>query len=164
MKMLDESGRRHRDVEARGPGGSLAITKGHEVIAECDELTVRADAGLETVPPSGTEVIPADIVLARPDELNRYTRNRLRNRCNLYHVVVHEPAAEAAPGTCQMQGNGVRCDAEGVVERLQSPLRCLAGRPDLESAFYVAGRAVLRFHGRMRNERIVVACRDSLGG
>src|SRR6266480_5506648 len=151
MKVLDESGRRHRNVEARGPGRSLAITKGHEVIAERDEVTVRADARLETVPPSGTVVIAADIVLARPDELNRSARNRFRNRRSLYHVVVHYPEAETAPGTCQMQGNSVGRDAEGVVERLQSPLRCLAGRPDLESAFFVARRAVLRFHGRMRN-------------
>src|SRR5256884_9180592 len=32
MKVLDESGRGHRNVEARGPGGGLAITKGHEMI------------------------------------------------------------------------------------------------------------------------------------
>src|SRR5204862_6093436 len=132
MKVLDESGRRHRNVEARGPGGSLPITEGHEVIAECDKVTVRADARLETVPPSGTVVIAADIVLARPDELNRYARNRLRNRRNLYHVAVHEPAAEAAPGPSQMQGNSVGRDADGVAEGLQSPLRCLAGRPDPE--------------------------------
>src|SRR5256886_4157353 len=86
MKVRDESGGRHRSVEAGGPGGSLAVTEGHEVIAECDEVTVRADARLETVPPSWTVVIAADIVLARPDELNRYARNRLRNRRNLYHV------------------------------------------------------------------------------
>src|SRR2546430_16130050 len=79
--------RGHRNVEPRGPGGSRAITKGHEVIAKCDELAVRADARLETVPPSGTVVIPADIVLARPDELNRYARNRLRNRRDRKSVV-----------------------------------------------------------------------------
>src|SRR6266513_3610241 len=107
MKVLDESGRRHRNVEARGPGGSLAITEGHEVIAECDEVTVRADARLETVPPSGTVVIAADIVLARPDELNRCARNRFRNRRSLYHVVVHEPAAATAPCTCQIAGKSV---------------------------------------------------------
>src|SRR5204862_2076141 len=107
----------------------LAIAEGDEVIAECDEATVRAAAGLETVPPSGTVVIAADIVLARPDELNRYARNRLRNRRNLYHVVVHEPAAEAAPGASQMQGNSVGCDAEGVVKRPQTPPRGLSGRP-----------------------------------
>ena len=164
MKVLDESGRRHRNVEARRPGRSRAITEGHEVIAECDEVTVRVDARLETVPPSGTVVVPTDIVLARPDELNRNARNCLRNRRNLYHVVIHKPAAEAAPGTCQMQGDSVGCDAEGGVERPQSPLRCLAGRPDLESAFFVSRRAVLRFNRRMRNERIVVARRDSLCG
>ena len=162
MKVLDESGRRHRNVEARGPGGSLAITEGHEVIAECDEVTVRVDARLETVPSSGTVVVPTDIVLARPEELNRNARNCLRNRRNLHHVVIHKPAAETAPGTCQMQGNSIGYDAEGVVERLQSPLRCLARRPDLESAFFVARRAVLRFNRRVRNKRIVVACRDSL--
>src|SRR5215469_12190614 len=124
--MFDESCERHPYGECCASLGSLAIAEGHKMICECDEPAVRVESGLEAVPTSGTEIIPPDVVFARPATLNRHAGNRLRDRRCLHHVIIHEPAAKATASAHQMQGHSFRCYPEGLVQHPQCILRVLA--------------------------------------
>ena len=79
---------------ARG-GELLALAEGDEVIAPRDQLAGGVDAALEEVEAGGTVEVVPHVVFARPQQLDRHA-DLLGDPRRLHHVVVGQPAAEAA--------------------------------------------------------------------
>ena len=74
---------------------ALVVAEADEVVAPGDQLAGRVDAGLQEVEAAGTVVVVPHVVFTRPQQLHRHA-DLLRDRRRLDHVVVGEPAAEAA--------------------------------------------------------------------
>jgi hypothetical protein len=129
-----------------------------------DEIARRVEAALEVVVAGGPVEVVAEIVFARPQQLDRRAVHLARDPRGFRHVVVEDAAAHAAPHAHEVDRDVALLHAERLRDDGAPFARRLRADPDFELAVLVMGRAVLRLEGRVREERIVVRRFDRLRG
>ncbi len=108
--------------------------------------------------------IALDVVLARPEQLDRRAGQLFRDRRRLHHVIVDQPPAKAPAHPGEVDGDRVRRHAERLDDRAPSGLGQLGRRPEFERAVLVPERgAILRLHRGVRDEGIGIVGGDALG-
>src|SRR5579871_317449 len=110
---------------------------------------------------AGAIEVVAEIVFAGPEQLDR-DADSLCDPSGLDHVVIAEPAPEAASAAKLVDGYGAGENLKGLSDDLQAGGRGLARRPDFELAILIRSRAVLRFQRSVRQEWVRVGGLDDL--
>ena len=95
VEIVDELCRELAGIHSRRSSNPVAGSKGHEMIAERDQLAVLVETALEEVEARRSIEIVLDVVLPTPEQLYRRA-DGLRDPGGLNHIVVKQAPAEAA--------------------------------------------------------------------
>jgi hypothetical protein len=120
-----------------------------------DELAGRVEPALEEVEPGRAVVVVTEIILAGPEEFHRNT-GLLGDGSGFEHVVVRKAPTETAPGALHVHDDVAGRNVEDFGDLLAAGFRCLGRRPEFQLAVVKVGEAILRLHGGMRQEWIVI--------
>ena len=121
-----------------------------------DNLAGRVESRLEVVVAGRAIEVVGQVVLPRPEQLDRRAVHLARNPRGFGHVVVQDAASEAAAHAHEVHGDVAVADAERLGNHLPAFARRLTADPHLELAVLEMRGAVLRLERGMREEGIVV--------
>ena len=152
-------GRAQLHLEA-GAGARVGPEQRHDrrerrSVQPCGDLARAVEPALHVLRGHGVVVAVTDLVVARPDHLDRRA-DVLRQQRRLDDEVGLRLAAEAAAEQRHVQRDLRQVDAERGGHFLARRLRVLRRRPDLARAVLHAGQRRRRLHRRVRQMRDVV--------
>ena len=110
------------------------------------------------------EIVVVQIVVARPDDLDRFAVHRLGQHGRLDAVIGLGLAPKSAAEQRDVHGDIFDRHAEPFGDQVACGLRRLEAAPDLALALRDASARRRRFHRRMRKMRKVVFRRDAFRG
>src|SRR4029077_1303291 len=125
------------------------------------QLTLRVQAGLQNVARGWAIEIVADIVLARPDDLNGRA-GIAGNERGFNGVILEEAAATSTADERDMHFDMVARNTESAGDRVSRGSWNLRRRPKFTGISAHVGGAIDGLHGGMREERHFVDSFDSL--
>jgi hypothetical protein len=152
-------------IAADSGGGReiFTLAEADEMILPGDEIAGGVETAFEEVIAGGTIVIVVKVVFASPEKFDG-NADLLGDGTGFEHVVVGEATAEAASGAFHVDDDLFLRDFENLGHEFAAALGSLRGRPEFKFAVVVVGEAVLRLHGGVGEEGIIIGSGYRFGG